>query len=155
MEKKEYLLTPDGENQLREELQYLINTKRKEIAQRLRHAVEMGDLSENADYISAKEDQAFLEGRIQELEIILRDAVIIQKSDSHDVVEVGSTVVVSQVDNAPETYQIVGVKEANPRQGKISHESPIGRALLGKQIGSVATVQTPGGKIELRILEIR
>jgi len=155
MENKELFLTPGGAEKLQNELDDLINNKRLELAQRLRHAVEMGDLSENADYIKAKEDQAFLEGRIQELEFILREATIVEMSEQNDVVRIGNTVIISQNGGTPETFMLVGVKEANPREGKISHESPIGRALFGKRRNDKAIVQTPGGKIELNILEIK
>jgi transcription elongation factor GreA len=155
MENKEIYLTPEGAQKLRSELDDLIKNKRTELALRLRHAVEMGDLSENADYIKAKEDQAFLEGRIQEIEFILREAIIVEKDEQNDVVKIGNTVLISQNGAETETFLIVGVKEANPREGKISHESPIGKALLGKRKGDTSFVQTPGGKIELRILEIK
>jgi transcription elongation factor GreA len=155
MDNKEIYLTPEGAQKLRSELEDLINKKRPELAQRLRHAVEMGDLSENADYTKAKEDQAFLEGRIQELEFILREAIIVEKDEQNDVVKIGNSVLISQNGAAPETFLLVGVKEANPREGKISHESPIGKALLGKRRGDTSVVQTPGGKIELNILDIK
>ena len=156
MSNQEYFLTPEGVSKLRSELEELKGPRRTEIAQRLRHAVEMGDLSENADYISAKEDQAFLEGRIQELEIVLRDAVIIDaESSPTDVIGIGSTVVVSENGNDPETYQIVGVKEADPRKGKISHQSPIGKSLMGNRAGDEVTLETPRGETTLSILEIQ
>lgn len=151
----EYFLTPEGVEKLRAELEELRGPRRTEIAQRLRHAVEMGDLSENADYISAKEDQAFLEGRIQELEIVLRDAVIIDIDASpSDVIQIGSTVVVSENGNDPETFKIVGVKEADPRVGKISHESPIGKSLMGKRAGDDISLQTPRGETNLKIIRL-
>ena len=156
MRKNEYFLTPEGVEKLRAELEELTGLRRIEIAQRLRHAVEMGDLSENADYISAKEDQAFLEGRIQELEIVLRDAVVIDdKAASTEVVGIGSTVVVSENGKDPETFKIVGVKEADSQMGKISHESPIGKSLMGKRVGEDVTLQTPRGETNLSILEIQ
>ncbi len=154
-ENNEIYLTPEGAEKLRNELEDLVGSKRSELAQRLRHAVEMGDLSENADYIKAKEDQAFLEGRIQELEFILREAIIVEKDEQNDIAQIGSTVIVSQNGGIPETYLLVGVKEANPREGKISHESPIGKALLGRSKGETAVVQTPSGQIELDILDIQ
>lgn len=154
MTKREYILTPDGAARLREELAELKGPRRDEMAQRLRHAVEMGDLSENADYIMAKEDQAFLEGRILELESILREAVIVEAAEA-GVVAVGSTVVVTEAGGAPETFQVVGLKEADPRRGKVSHESPIGQALLGHRTGDRVEVETPGGKLAFTILEVR
>lgn len=155
MENKEYFLTPEGAVKLKDELEELKGPRRTEIARRLKHAVEMGDLSENADYIIAKEDQAFLEGRIQELEIILRDAVIIETDPTREVISLGSSVVVSENGNDPETYKIVGVKEADPRKGKISHESPIGKSLMGKRQGDEVILETPGGKTQIKILEIQ
>ncbi len=152
---QEYYLTPDGAVKLRAELEELRGPKRKDLAERLRFAIQQGDLSENADYIAAKEEQAFLEGRIQELEIILRDAVIIEQNTSKDTVEIGSTVRVVEDGREPETYRIVGVKEANPRQQMISYASPIGEALIGKGVGDTASAETPGGKIKLKILSIQ
>src|SRR5512132_1744561 len=113
-------LTPEGEAKLRAELVELTGPRREELAKRLRSAIQMGDLSENADYHKAKEDQAFLEGRIQEIEAALRTAVIIEKTRS-DVVTVGSTVTVQEEGFDPETYDLVGAKEADPRNGKISN----------------------------------
>jgi len=146
-------LTPEGETRLKAELAELTGPRRQEIAQRLRAAIQMGDLSENADYHKAKEDQAFLEGRIQELEAILRMAVIIEKNQS-DVVTVGSHVTIQEADSPPETYHVVGAKEADPRNGKISNESPIGRALMDHKVGDVVEAETPGGRIKFKILKI-
>jgi transcription elongation factor GreA len=152
---QEYYLTPDGAAKLRAELDELRGPKRKDLAKRLRFAIQQGDLSENADYIAAKEEQAFLEGRIQELEIILHDAIIIEQNTSKETVEIGSTVRVVEDGREPETYRIVGIKEANPRQQMISYASPIGEALIGKGVGDTATAETPGGKIKLKILSIQ
>jgi transcription elongation factor GreA len=146
-------LTPEGAAKLRAELAELTGPRREELSQRLRAAIQMGDLSENADYHKAKEDQAFLEGRIQELEAVLRTAVIVEKTDS-DVVTVGSTVTVEEEGFDPETYYVVGAKEADPRNGKISNESPIGRALMDHKVGDVVEAETPGGKIKVKILKI-
>lgn len=146
-------LTPEGEKKLKAELTELTGPRREELAQRLRSAIQMGDLSENADYHKAKEDQAFLEGRIQEIEYILRNAVIIEKA-STDVVSVGNTVTVQEDNYDPETYYLVGAKEADPRSGKISNESPIGRALIDHKVGDVVEAETPGGKIKFKILKI-
>src|SRR5215813_9875588 len=129
-------LTPEGEAKLKAELAQLTGPRREELSKRLRSAIQMGDLSENADYHKAKEDQAFLEGRIQEIEAVLRTAVIIEKKHS-DVVTVGSTVTVQEADFDPETYYVVGAKEADPRNGKISNESPIGKAILDHKVGDV------------------
>ena len=147
-------LTPEGEAKLTAELQELKGAKREELSQRLRSAIQMGDLSENADYHKAKEDQGFLEGRIQELEAILRSAVIIDSSQVKDVVSIGSRVTIQEADYDPETYHLVGATEADPRNGRISHESPIGRALMDKKVGQIAEAETPGGKIKFKIISI-
>ena len=147
-------LTPEGEEKLKAELQELKGTKREELSKRLRSAIQMGDLSENADYHQAKEDQGFLEGRIQELESILRNAIIIEKTQSSGVVFIGSHVTIQESNEEPETYHLVGPTEADPRKGKISHESPIGRALIDKKVGDIAEAETPGGKIKFKILKI-
>lgn len=147
-------LTPEGEAKLKAELEDLKGPRREELAQRLRSAIQMGDLSENADYHKAKEDQGFLEGRIQEIEAILRNSVLIEKTTSTDVVTIGSHVTIQEEDFDPETYHIVGPTEADPRQGKISHESPIGTALMNKKVGQIVEAQAPGGKIKFKILKI-
>ena len=146
-------LTPEGAEKLKAELKELTGPRREELSQRLRSAIQMGDLSENADYHKAKEDQAFLEGRIQEIEAVLRTAVIVEKTKS-DVVTVGSTVTVQEESFDPEAYYVVGAKEADPRSGKISNESPIGRALMGHKVGDVVEAETPGGKLKFKILKI-
>jgi transcription elongation factor GreA len=146
-------LTPEGAEKLRAELKELTGPRREELSQRLRSAIQMGDLSENADYHKAKEDQAFLEGRIQEIEAVLRTAVIVEKTNS-DIVTVGSTVTVQEENFDPETYYVVGAKEADPRHGKISNESPIGSALMDHKVGDVVEADTPSGKIRFRILKV-
>jgi transcription elongation factor GreA len=146
-------LTPEGEAKLKAELAELTGRRREELAQRLRSAIQMGDLSENADYHKAKEDQAFLEGRIQEIEAALRSAVIIEKKHS-DIVTVGSSVTIQEENFPPETYHLVGAKEADPRNGRISNESPIGRALLDHKVGDIVETETPAGKISLKILKV-
>jgi transcription elongation factor GreA len=147
-------LTPEGKEKLKAELDEMVNVKRIELAQRLRAAIQQGDLSENADYHSAKEDQAFLEGRILELQEALRSAVIIESNKGGDWVQIGSKVTVQEVGEDPETFILVGAKEASPREGKISNESPIGRALLGKHIGDVVEAATPAGSVQFKILNI-
>ena len=146
-------LTSEGEIKLKAELAELKGPRREELAQRLRSAIQMGDLSENADYHKAKEDQGFLEGRIQEIESILRTAIIIEKSQG-DVVSVGSHVTIQEADFDPETFYVVGAKEADPRHGRISNESPIGSALINHKVGDVVEADTPGGKIRLKILKV-
>jgi transcription elongation factor GreA len=155
MENREIYLTPDGAEKIRKELELLRGPQRLEIAKRLRHAIEMGDLTENADYISAKEDQAFLEGKILELETILRNASVVEKGETNGVVNIGHSVVVEEEDGSKRDFTLVGVKEVDPRQGRISYESPIGKALLGKKMGDTICVDTPGGKVTLKILTIR
>lgn len=150
-----FYLTPEGAAKVRSELDELRGPRREALALRLRYAVQQGDLSENADYITAKEDQAFLEGRILELETILREATVVAPPTATDVVRLGTTVVVAEDGGQPEVYLLVGMKEADPRHGKISHESPIGKALLGKRVGDVAEARTPAGVLRLTILEIR
>ena len=147
-------LTAEGAEKLKIELTDLKGPQREALARRLRDAIQMGDLSENADYHKAKEDQAFLEGRIQELEYTLSAAEIIEGEVSKDVVGVGVTVTVQEDDFEPEQYYIVGAKEADPRAGKISNESPIGRALMAHKVGDVVEAQTPGGALKLKILKI-
>ncbi len=147
-------LTPEGESKLKVELEELKGPKREELSRRLRSAIQMGDLSENADYHKAKEDQAFLEGRIQEIEAILRNSVIIEKKQNSGVVVIGSHVTIQEDGLEPETYHLVGPAEADPRNGKISHESPIGLAIIDKKAGDVTEAETPGGKIKFKILKI-
>jgi transcription elongation factor GreA len=148
-------LTQEGASRLREELEQLRGPGRQDLAKRLRSAIQMGDLSENADYHKAKEDQAFMEGRIQELEHLLKNATIVESNSAKmDVADIGARVTIQEEDYPPETYQLVGVKEADPSKGRISHESPIGQALMGKQVGDVVEVQTPNGTINLKILGV-
>ncbi len=147
-------LTPEGEAKLKAELEELKGPRREELSVRLRSAIQMGDLSENADYHKAKEDQGFLEGRIQEIEFLLRNVVTIEKNVNRDVVSVGNYVTIQEGSFSPEKYHVVGAREADPRNGRISNESPIGRALMDHKIGDVVEVETPGGKIKLKILTI-
>jgi transcription elongation factor GreA len=147
-------LTKEGMDRLAAELEQLRGPRRHELAKRLRSAIQMGDLSENADYHKAKEDQAFLEGRIQEIEYLLRNAVIIEKSTTAGLVGLGNHVTIQESDSAPETYHLVGAQEADPRNGKISNESPIGRALTGHAVGDEVQVEAPGGNLTFRILKI-
>jgi transcription elongation factor GreA len=148
-------LTSEGAEKLKAELEELKGPKRDEIAKRLRSAIQMGDLSENADYHKAKEDQGFMEGRIQELEYLLKNAKIINVGEGPmDTVQVGSRVTVREGDYPAETYFLVGATEADPRNGRISNESPIGKVLLGGRVGDEVTAITPGGEIKLKILKI-
>lgn len=147
-------LTAEGLEKIKAELKELTGERRIELAARLRSAIQMGDLSENADYHKAKEDQAFLEGRIQELEYLVRSAVVIEKNANRDIVSVGDSITIQEENYPAETYHMVGPKEADPRNGRISHESPIGRAVMGHRVGDVVDVETPQGKIKFKILKI-
>jgi transcription elongation factor GreA len=147
-------LTSEGMLRLKSELEQLQGPRRRDLAKRLRAAIQMGDLSENADYHKAKEDQAFLEGRIQEIEHLLRHAVIIEKDPSGEMAGLGNHVTIQEGDSAPETYHLVGAAEADPRKGRISNESPIGKAIANRRVGEVVEVQTPGGTLLFRILKI-
>jgi transcription elongation factor GreA len=147
-------LTAEGAKKLKEELTDLKGPQRKALAKRLRDAIQMGDLSENADYHKAKEDQAFLEGRIQELDYVLSKAEIVEDSASRDEIRVGLKVTVQEEGFDPEIYYMVGAKEADSRNNKISNESPFGKALMGHKAGETVVAETPGGKITLKILKI-
>ncbi len=146
-------LTKEGFEKLQAELDYLRTSKRQEVAERLHEAMEGGELIENAEYEAAKNEQAFVEGRIQELEMLLASARIIESSNDETTVQVGDTVLVQIDDGEPEEYTIVGAAEANPREGKISNESPIGRAILNRSPGDVVTVDAPGGSFKVKILK--
>jgi transcription elongation factor GreA len=147
-------LTREGEQRLKEELEQLKGPAREQLAARLRAAIQQGDLSENADYSAAKEEQGFLEGRIQELDAILRNVIIIDDNKKRDVVDVGAHITIQEDDYPEETYYMVGPKEADPTKGRISHESPIGKALLGHRVGDEVTADTPNGSINFKILKI-
>ncbi|MEP7291528.1 MAG: transcription elongation factor GreA, partial [Chloroflexota bacterium] len=147
MSEKAYL-TAEGAEELQREMQMLIDVRRPDLAHKLTEAVAQGDLKENADYHDAKEQLAFVEGRIKYLENVLRSAEIISRNGNSDVVSVGSRVtIVEDGEDDEEVYTIVGAAEANPDDGKISHVSPIGSALLGAKKGDKVRVQTPGGSI--------
>ena len=148
-------LTAEGLEKIKKELNELKTTGREELSKRLRAAIEMGDLSENADYIQAKEEQGFLEGRIQELDQILHNVVIIdEKTKTTDRVDIGSTVTVKESTFPEDTYFLVGPKEADPVNGRISYASPIGKALIGHKVGEKVVVDTPNGKIHLKIIKV-
>ena len=149
-------LTKEGKLKLEKELNELKGPIRAELAAKLRSAIEMGDLSENADYKKAKEDQGFIEGKIQELEETLKRVKIIdEKSISSDIVQIGSNVIIKEEGYPEEYIQIVGSKEADPNNGKLSYESPIGSALLKHKIGDIVRIDTPAGKINFRIVDIK
>ena len=147
-------LTREGYEKLKEELKYLREVKRVEIAEHIRLAKEDGDLSENAGYDAAKYEQSLVEGRILTLEAILSNAKIIKHDVQTDVVTVGNRVTVQEEGYDPETYHIVGSAEADPSQGRISNESPLGQALLGRAVGDTVQVSTPGGVTSFAVLAI-
>ena len=151
-------LTAEGYNRLQDELEYLKTVRRQEVAERIRIAKEEGDITENAGYDQAKEEQAFLEGRIMTLERILQKATIIEEDGPADQVRVGSRVTVVEIEDhrrsSPETYRIVGSTETDPSSGRISNESPLGEALIGRSVGEKVAVSTPGGEIRFEIMSI-
>jgi len=148
------LLTKEGFARLQEELEYLRTVRRREVAEHIRKAKEDGDISENAGYDVAKAEQAFLEGRIMTLENMLNSAVLIEENQTTDTVTLGCRVTVVEDGGEPETFQIVGSAEADPTSGRISNQSPLGRALLGREVGEEVTIQTPDGSSRFRILNI-
>ena len=150
-------LTKEGFDKLQEELDHLRTTKRQEVANRLHEAMEGGELIENAEYEAAKNEQAFVEGRIQELDVLLATAQIIEENGKHkkgDSIQVGSKVTIKEGNYEAETFTIVGAAEANPRDGKISNESPIGKAILGHKLNDVVKVETPAGTYNVKILKL-
>ncbi|MDE1548407.1 transcription elongation factor GreA [Jeotgalibaca caeni] len=156
MIEKMYPMTVEGKQKLEDELEYLKITKRKEIVERIKIARSYGDLSENSEYESAKDEQAFVEGRISTLEKMIRFAEIIDDTNvEEDVVSLGRTVTFVELpDEEEETYSIVGSAEANPLEGKISNDSPIAKALLGKRVGDEVSIATPGGDMQVKIVNV-
>ncbi len=148
-------LTKKGRKKIEEELSYLLDTKRQEVASRLHEAMEDGELIENAEYEAAKNEQAFVEGRILEIEHMLSSAQEIKRSRAKDKVRIGSTVEVKQDGSSNETYTIVGAAEANPKEGLISNESPLGHALLQGKIGDKIEVEAPAGVLNFKIVKIK
>jgi len=154
MASEQTYLTQEGEEELRKELKLLI-ARRPELAQKLKEAVAQGDLKENADYHDAKEQAGFIEGRIQHIEMILRNAIIVKDNGPSDEVRIGSTVIIREDGmDEDEEYKIVGTAEANPSERKISQKSPIGAALIGKKKGKKFTVETPSGTIKFKVIDI-
>ncbi len=153
MNSKTTYISKDGLEKLRAELDEMVSVRRPEIAQRIHDAKEHGDLSENAEYEDAKNEQAFVEGRIQTLESMIKSASLIDEHTSTDHVQIGSTVKVDG-DDGVETFSIVGSAEAKPADGRISNESPVGRALLGRKKGDKVVVSVPAGDFSYKILEI-
>lgn len=153
---KQVMLTEEGLKRLEEELEVLKGEKRKEIAEKIKVARSYGDLSENSEYDDAKNEQAILEARIADIEASLKNAVLIDENDiNNDKVHVGSTVVIKNIATEKEMQiRIVGSNESNPKEMKISDESPIGMGLLGKVVDDVAEIETPGGVVAYKVLEI-
>ncbi len=153
---KEYPMTLEGKEKLLQELEYLKTVKRKEVVERIKIARSFGDLSENSEYDSAKEEQAFVEGRITTIENMIRNARIIDEDEINgDTVSLGSSVTFIELpDGEEETYTIVGSAEADPFEGKISNDSPIAKSLLGRKVDDEVAVQTPGGEMLVKIIKI-
>ena len=153
---KHVILTKEGKEKLEKELQELKTVRRKEVADRIKQAIDFGDISENSEYDDAKNEQAFIEGRSQELDMMLRNVQIIDEEITQaDVISIGSTVSVRDVElDELETYRIVGTVEADPMQNKISNESPVGASLLGKRAGDIVNVPAPIGTIQYEIVEV-
>ena len=147
-------VTAEGLKKLEEELKHLRTVRRQEVAQRLHEAMEGGELIDNAEYEAAKNEQAFIEGRILEIEHMLAQAKLIEPGESTDYVGIGNTVVVKQDSKKRETFTIVGAAEADPKNGLISNESPLGQALLGHQVGDEVEVNAPAGVLRFRIVKI-
>jgi transcription elongation factor GreA len=154
MAQEAIFLTLEGRHKLEEELEFLRTVRRAEVAERIHSAKEAGDIMENAAYDYAKEEQAFVEGRIQALEVTLRKAMIIEGSSTDEVGLGAHVTVMERGGDTPETYQIVGSVEADPTKGRISNESPIGKALLGHGVGDEVAVSTPGGILHFQIVSI-
>lgn len=157
---KQYPMTLEGKQKLEDELNTLKTVKRPEVVERIKVARSFGDLSENSEYDSAKEEQGFVEGRISLIEQMLRNAVIITEDDSSTTISLGKTVTFDELINGKranfeETYVIVGSAEADPMEGKISNDSPIAKALIGKHVEDVVKITTPGGDMEVIILEVK
>lgn len=154
---KEFPMTLAGKEKLVQELEYLKTVKRKEVVERIKIARSFGDLSENSEYDSAKEEQAFVEGRITTIENMIRNAKIIEEGEAaSDSVSLGRSVTFIELpDGEEETYTIVGSAEADPFEGKISNDSPIAKSLMGKKVGDEVSVQTPGGEMSVRIISIK
>ncbi|MCG7345061.1 transcription elongation factor GreA [Sporosarcina sp. ACRSL] len=154
---KKYPMTASGKKKLEEELEYLKTVKRKEVVERIKIARSYGDLSENSEYDSAKEDQAFVEGKISTLESMIRNSVIITEDEMNtDEVQLGKTVTFKELpDGDEETYTIVGSAEANPIEGLISNDSPIAKGLIGRSKGDEVKILTPGGEMSVVIVEIK
>jgi transcription elongation factor GreA len=154
MGQKKILITQEGLAKLQSELEHLLSVRRQEVASKIKRAREMGGTENNAEYEDAKNDQAFVEGRILMLENIVKNATVIESPALTGVVEVGDKVLIQNQDGKIEQFSIVGSTEANPVEGKISNESPVGKALLGRKIGDEVKVATPAGVLRLLIMDV-
>jgi len=155
-DEKSYYMTQEGKEKLEKELEYLKTDRRQEVVERIKIARDFGDLSENSEYDAAKDEQAFVEQRITQIEKMIRNAVIIENDEANaNIVSLGKTVTFVELpDGDEETYTIVGSAEADPFEGKISNDSPMAKAILGKEIGEEVTVPTPGGDIQVKIIKV-
>lgn len=156
MDSKKYLMTYEGLKKLEDELEFLKTVRRNDIKEKIKVALSFGDLSENSEYDEAKNEQAFVEGKIAQLETMLKKVTVVDETDIQgDVVSIGTKVKVKDIDSGDvDMYSIVGSAEADPLEFKISHESPVGKAILGKKVGETVDVAVPDGTIKLEILEI-
>ncbi|WEG14101.1 transcription elongation factor GreA [Pullulanibacillus sp. KACC 23026] len=155
-EEKKHYMTLQGKQKLEEELKYLRTEKRKEVVERIKIARSFGDLSENSEYDAAKDEQAFVEAKISQLEQMIRDAIIIQEDESNpDVVSIGKSVTFIELpDGEEETFTIVGSAESDPFEGKISNDSPMAKSLIGRSLGDEVSVPTPDGELKVKIVKI-
>ncbi|WP_373892885.1 transcription elongation factor GreA [Virgibacillus natechei] len=153
---KSYYMTQEGKEKLEEELHHLKTSKRQEVVERIKVARDFGDLSENSEYDAAKDEQAFVESRVNQVEKMIRNAVIIENdTDNPDIVSLGKSVTFKELpDGEEETYRIVGSAEADPFEGKISNDSPMAKSLIGHEIGTEVAVATPGGDIQVKIVKV-
>ncbi|MFZ4451930.1 transcription elongation factor GreA [Salibacterium aidingense] len=155
-EEKQHYMTEEGKQKLEEEYEHLKTERRQEVVERIKIARSFGDLSENSEYDAAKDEQAFVEGRISQIEKMLKNAVIIEEDTSNNSeVALGKSVTFKEIpDGEEEVYTIVGSAEADPIEGKISNDSPMAQSLLGRKVGDSVTVNTPGGEFDVEILEV-
>lgn len=157
VEEKKHYMTAEGKHKLEQELEFLKTDRRKQVVERIKIARSFGDLSENSEYDAAKDEQAFVEARIQQLEQIIRHSVIIEDDASNpDMVNIGKSVTFIELpDGDEESYTIVGSAESDPFEGKISNDSPMGKSLIGKKVGDEVTVPTPGGDLRVKIVTVK
>ncbi|MGX4669681.1 transcription elongation factor GreA [Cerasibacillus sp. JNUCC 74] len=153
---KSYYMTQEGKEKLEQELHYLKTERRQEVVERIKIARDFGDLSENSEYDAAKDEQAFVESRIAQLEKMIRNSVIIENDNENpNVVSLGKSVTFQELpDGEKETYTIVGSAEADPFEGKISNDSPMAQSLIGQEVGAEVSVTTPGGDIQVKIVSV-